>query len=117
MISGNSELVLAANNEPAVRNSAQQISIGLGPYMSPSRPNTGVATAAVSSVAVIAHDALAGLVFSSVRQFGQYRDDQRLHQRHADAGGGHGDHQEARVMQTCGASTDAVTTHRARLPI
>ena len=41
------------------------MSIGFGPYMSPSRPNTGVATAAVSSVAVIAHDALDGLVFNS----------------------------------------------------
>ena len=70
MISGNSELVLAANNDPAVRNTAQQISIGRGPCMSPSRPNTGVAIAAVSSVAVIAHDALAGLVFSSVGSSG-----------------------------------------------
>jgi XTP/dITP diphosphohydrolase len=37
---------------------AQTMSIGLGPYISPSRPNTGVVTAAVNSVTVIAHDAL-----------------------------------------------------------
>jgi hypothetical protein len=33
--------------------------------MSPSRPNTGVATAAVSSVAVTAHDASDGLASRS----------------------------------------------------
>ena len=44
---------------------AQIINMGLGPYMSPKRPNTGVATAAVSSVTVIVHEALDGLVFSS----------------------------------------------------
>ncbi len=62
MISGSRAVVLAASSEPPVRKTAQQIRICLGPYMSPSRPNTGVATAAVNSVAVIAHDALDGAV-------------------------------------------------------
>ena len=69
-MNGNRELVIAAINDPTVSVAAQTISIGLGPYMSPSRPNTGVVTAAVSSVTVIAHDALAGLVCSSVGSSG-----------------------------------------------
>ena len=41
MINGSREVVVAASSEPAVRNTAQQIRIGLAPYMSPRRPNTG----------------------------------------------------------------------------
>ena len=57
--------MVAATNDPAVSTTAHAMSIGLGPYMSPSLPNTGVATAAVNSVAVMAHDALEGLAFNS----------------------------------------------------
>jgi len=69
-MNGTSELVSAEVIEPAVSIAAQMIRIGLGPYMSPSRPNTGVATAAVNSVTVIAHDALVGLVSSSLGSSG-----------------------------------------------
>jgi hypothetical protein len=62
---GISELVVAAISDPAVSTTAHTMRTGLGPYMSPSRPNTGVATAAVNNVAVMAHDALDGLAFSS----------------------------------------------------
>ena len=62
---GSSDVVIAAISEPPISISAQVISIGLAPYMSPSLPNTGVATAAVSSVAVTAHDASDGLASSS----------------------------------------------------
>ena len=70
MTTGTHALVDAAMSEPTVMTMAQAISIGLGPYMSPSLPKTGVATAATSSVAVIAHDALEAFVFSSVGSSG-----------------------------------------------
>lgn len=55
----------AAITEPAINTIAQAIRIRFGPYRSPSLPNTGVATAAVSRVDVIAHDASEALVSSS----------------------------------------------------
>jgi hypothetical protein len=61
-MSGSSELVVAAITDPPINISAHVTSIGLGPYMSPSRPNTGVAMAAVNSVTVIAHAASEGLL-------------------------------------------------------
>ena len=70
MITGSSESDRAAVNDPAVNASAQATSIGFGPYISPRRPNTGVATAAVSRVAVMAHDAFDGLVSSSLGSAG-----------------------------------------------
>ena len=65
MTTGTHALVDAAIREPTVIRIAQAISRRLGPYMSPSLPTTGVATAATSSVAVITHDALDALVLSS----------------------------------------------------
>lgn len=70
MISGISDVVVAATTDPATSSAAHTIRIRLGPYMSPSLPSTGVATAPVSSVAVMAHDALAGLVDNSVGSCG-----------------------------------------------
>ena len=70
MMNGSSELATAAIRDPTVIAAAQIISIGFGPYMSPRRPNTGVATAAVSRVTVIVHEALAGLVLSSAGSSG-----------------------------------------------
>jgi hypothetical protein len=63
-ISGTGELVSAAMTEPTVSSTAQAMRTRLAPNMSPRRPNIGVATAPVSRVAVIAHDALADVVFS-----------------------------------------------------
>ena len=65
-MNGTSELVDAEVTQPTASCRTDD-QIGLGPYMSPSRPNTGVATAAVSSVTVIAHEALAGSWCRAVR--------------------------------------------------
>lgn len=70
MMNGTRELVTAAIKEPTAIAPAQIINIGLGPCMSPRRPNTGVATAAVSRVTVIVHDALDGLVCNSIGSSG-----------------------------------------------
>ncbi len=61
---GTSVLLSAQTSDPAVNPSALTISIRRGPYMSPNRPNTGVATAAVSRVAVIAQEASAAPTLS-----------------------------------------------------
>src|SRR5690606_13410791 len=63
--SGSSDVEVAAMSEPTVSSAAHAISSRFGPYMSPSRPNIGVATQAVIKVAVMTHEALVGLVFSS----------------------------------------------------
>lgn len=61
---------MAATTDPAVRITAHTTRIRLGPNMSPSRPNIGVATAPVSRVAVTAHDASAGVVPSKSGSWG-----------------------------------------------
>ena len=67
--------------EPTTSSARLTSSIRRLPYMSPSRPTTGVATAPASSVAVIAQVASDAEACSSVGQFGDQRDHQGLHQR------------------------------------
>lgn len=64
MINGISEVVIAAITDPANSSAAHNTRIHLGPYISPRRPSIGVATAPVSRVAVMAHEALAPVVSS-----------------------------------------------------
>jgi hypothetical protein len=62
---GHSELVSAHITEPMIISTAQARRTRRLPYISPSRPKTGMPTAAASSVEVTAQDAFASLVCSS----------------------------------------------------
>ena len=58
MISGIRLWLRAQMSEPAMRNPAHTMSISRLPYMSPSRPAIGTATAAASNVEVSSHSVL-----------------------------------------------------------
>ncbi len=71
----------APSTEPTTTRLSATSSIRRLPYMSPSRPSSGAATAPATSVAVTSHVTVAGEACEQLREPRQQRHDEGLHQR------------------------------------
>ena len=87
------QTMLATSSSPALATSTRCL-----PKRSASRPATGIATAAASSVIVMTHAALAWLLPRSSPQLALDRDQQRLGQRRGQAAEAQHDHRQHRVL-------------------